>query len=74
MKVNWATTSGQQAKLDSSSKIILFYFSVNFIWIGLFFQVYTFKKEHYHIFVGDLAPDIDQQQLREAFTSFGEIS
>lgn len=53
MKVNWATTSGHQAKLDS---------------------IYTFKKEHYHIFVGDLAPDIDQQQLREAFTPFGEIS
>jgi nucleolysin TIA-1/TIAR len=53
MKVNWATTSGNQAKLDS---------------------IYTFKKEHYHIFVGDLAPDIDQQTLREAFTAYGEIS
>lgn len=53
MKVNWATTSGHQAKLDS---------------------IYTFKKEHYHIFVGDLAPDIDQQTLREAFTAYGEIS
>lgn len=31
-------------------------------------------KEHYHIFVGDLAPDIDQQTLREAFAPYGEIS
>lgn len=53
MKVNWATTSGHQAKLDS---------------------IYTFKKEHYHIFVGDLAPDIEQQTLREAFAPYGEIS
>jgi len=30
--------------------------------------------EHYHIFVGDLAPDIDQQTLREAFAPYGEIS
>lgn len=31
-------------------------------------------SEHYHIFVGDLAPDIDQQTLREAFAPYGEIS
>lgn len=31
-------------------------------------------SEHYHIFVGDLAPDIDQQTLRDAFASYGEIS
>lgn len=31
-------------------------------------------SEHYHIFVGDLAPDIDQQTLRDAFAPYGEIS
>ncbi|XP_070210914.1 nucleolysin TIAR-like [Littorina saxatilis] len=31
-------------------------------------------SKHYHIFVGDLSPDIEQQQLREAFIPFGEIS
>lgn len=30
--------------------------------------------EHYHIFVGDLSPEIETQQLKEAFTPFGEIS
>jgi RNA recognition motif-containing protein len=30
--------------------------------------------EHHHIFVGDLAPEIDQNGLREAFSPFGEIS
>lgn len=32
------------------------------------------SSKHYHIFVGDLAPDIDQQTLREAFAPYGEIS
>ena len=30
--------------------------------------------EHYHIFVGDLSPEIETQSLREAFLPFGEIS
>lgn len=34
----------------------------------------TDTSKHYHIFVGDLSPDIEQQQLREAFSPFGEIS
>lgn len=29
---------------------------------------------NYHIFVGDLAPEIESQQLRDAFAPFGEIS
>jgi len=32
------------------------------------------KQEHYHIFVGDLSPEIETQSLREAFLPFGEIS
>jgi len=32
------------------------------------------SSKHYHIFVGDLAPEIDQQTLREAFAPHGEIS
>lgn len=34
----------------------------------------TNKSEHYHIFVGDLSPEIETQTLREAFAAFGEIS
>ncbi|XP_076045988.1 cytotoxic granule associated RNA binding protein TIA1 isoform X3 [Oratosquilla oratoria] len=30
--------------------------------------------EHYHIFVGDLSPEIETHTLREAFAPFGEIS
>lgn len=33
-----------------------------------------YVTEHFHIFVGDLSPDIDIQQLREAFICFGQIS
>ncbi|KAH0949436.1 hypothetical protein HN011_012305, partial [Eciton burchellii] len=32
------------------------------------------KSEHYHIFVGDLSPEIETHTLREAFSAFGEIS
>jgi len=31
-------------------------------------------QEHFHIFVGDLAPEVDQNALHEAFAPFGEIS
>ncbi|XP_054086177.1 protein elav isoform X2 [Zeugodacus cucurbitae] len=31
-------------------------------------------KKQFHIFVGDLSSEIETQQLREAFTPFGEIS
>ncbi|XP_050397994.1 nucleolysin TIAR isoform X3 [Patella vulgata] len=31
-------------------------------------------SKHYHIFVGDLSPDIETHQLRDAFKIFGEIS
>ncbi|XP_023338206.1 nucleolysin TIA-1 isoform X2 [Eurytemora carolleeae] len=32
------------------------------------------KQEHYHIFVGDLSPEIETQTLKEAFLPFGDIS
>jgi len=32
------------------------------------------KAEHFHIFVGDLSPEIETHTLREAFAVFGEIS
>ncbi|XP_055951232.1 nucleolysin TIAR-like isoform X3 [Argiope bruennichi] len=31
-------------------------------------------SKHHHIFVGDLSPEIETTQLREAFAPFGEIS
>jgi hypothetical protein len=30
--------------------------------------------EHFHVFVGDISPDIESHQLREAFAPFGVIS
>lgn len=30
--------------------------------------------EQYHIFVGDLSPEIETTQLRDAFSPFGEVS
>jgi len=37
-------------------------------------RVRSSVSEHYHIFVGDLSPEIETQTLREAFAPFGEIS
>ncbi|XP_055534537.1 cytotoxic granule associated RNA binding protein TIA1 isoform X6 [Wyeomyia smithii] len=34
----------------------------------------TVKQEHYHIFVGDLSPEIETQTLKDAFAPFGDIS
>ncbi|VDP12173.1 unnamed protein product [Soboliphyme baturini] len=48
MRVNWATSPGAQAKVDTS--------------------------KHFHVFVGDLSPEIDNKTLRDAFAPFGEIS
>ena len=31
-------------------------------------------SQHYHIFVGDLSPEIETETLRNAFAPFGEIS
>lgn len=31
-------------------------------------------SKHHHIFVGDLSPELETQQLRDAFAVFGEIS
>ena len=42
--------------------------------ISIQFYFVWFFSEHYHIFVGDLSMDMEQQQLREAFQPFGEIS
>jgi len=36
--------------------------------------VYVCSLEHYHVFVGDVSPDIESHQLREAFAPFGQIS
>ena len=44
MKVNWATTSGHQAKLDSSSKIILYLFAVNLSELICLFKYIHLKK------------------------------
>ncbi|XP_023313987.1 nucleolysin TIAR isoform X3 [Trichogramma pretiosum] len=41
---------------------------------GLLSPVHVQNPQHYHIFVGDLSPEIETQTLREAFAPFGEIS
>ena len=38
------------------------------------YHMFSYFSEHYHIFVGDLSPEIETQTLREAFAPFGEIS
>jgi len=31
-------------------------------------------SKHFHVFVGDLSPEVDNKQLKDAFTPFGEVS
>jgi len=38
-----------------------------------FVSLFVFT-EQFHIFVGDLSAEIETQQLKDAFTPFGEIS
>ena len=40
----------------------------------IYFTCLLRVSEHFHIFVGDLSPDIDGSQLKDAFMPFGEIS
>ncbi|CAG9120075.1 unnamed protein product [Plutella xylostella] len=42
--------------------------------VSAFCEWNYFIAQHYHIFVGDLSPEIETQSLRDAFAPFGEIS
>lgn len=44
------------------------------IWVIQLNFMLFFSKDHHHIFVGDLAEDIDDTTLRKAFQPFGDIS
>jgi hypothetical protein len=74
MKVNWATTSGHQGKVDSSSECFWILKKPFPLHKTSSKTVLLDFEEHFHIFVGDLATEIDQQTLKEAFQPFGEIS
>uniref|UniRef100_H3D7H4 TIA1 cytotoxic granule-associated RNA binding protein n=1 Tax=Tetraodon nigroviridis TaxID=99883 RepID=H3D7H4_TETNG len=58
VKVNWATTPTSQKK-DTSISIILLKFS---------------SASHFHVFVGDLSPEITTDDIKAAFGPFGKIS
>uniref|UniRef100_UPI003AABEA47 nucleolysin TIAR isoform X3 n=1 Tax=Centroberyx gerrardi TaxID=166262 RepID=UPI003AABEA47 len=58
VKVNWATTPSSQKK-DTS---------IN----GLF--PCFFPPDHFHVFVGDLSPEITTEDVKAAFAPFGKIS
>ncbi|KAM9368625.1 cytotoxic granule associated RNA binding protein TIA1 isoform 3-T3 [Phaethornis superciliosus] len=60
VKVNWATTPSSQKK-DTSSKSFLVLFSCS-------------QKDHFHVFVGDLSPEITTEDIKAAFAPFGRIS
>ena len=31
-------------------------------------------SKHFHVFVGDLSPEVDNKALKDAFQQYGEIS
>jgi nucleolysin TIA-1/TIAR len=61
MKVNWATQPGTQQKIDTSRKPLLRWFFIS-------------NLGHFHVFVGDLSPEVDNKALKDAFVPFGEVS
>lgn len=70
-------TSGESNISTTSESINLFllifklYVAIHFYSKSLYLRV---SSDHYHVFCGDLSPDIETKQLRDAFMAFGEIS
>uniref|UniRef100_A0A8C6U9B5 RRM domain-containing protein n=1 Tax=Neogobius melanostomus TaxID=47308 RepID=A0A8C6U9B5_9GOBI len=62
VKVNWATTPTSQKKDTSISN---YYNMTNRS------QPYNY---HFHVFVGDLSPEITTEDVKSAFAPFGRIS
>ena len=52
----------QANKPDTSSR-----FPLSIYFLSVF-------SEHFHVFVGDLSQDVDNQMLKEAFEKYGEVS
>ena len=83
VKVNWATTPSSQKK-DTSSKcssidsLICFSQGLpeNNKWLIFFFCLFVscFSIDHFHVFVGDLSPEITTEDVKAAFAPFGKIS
>ena len=56
-------------------KLTTIYENICFVKLSTNFCLFLSSfPEHYHIFVGDLSPEIETQTLRDAFAPFGEIS
>lgn len=81
VKVNWASTPSSQKK-DTSSKCqpLIFIFILFFPFI-CFWNLVSHKHsvdfvplDHFHVFVGDLSPDITTEDVKAAFAPFGKIS
>ncbi|XP_051935336.1 nucleolysin TIAR isoform X4 [Hippocampus zosterae] len=74
VKVNWATTPSSQKK-DTSSKCLEHLCTGSekgryFCNSNCFYAII----DHFHVFVGDLSPEITTEDVRAAFAPFGRIS
>ena len=56
------------------SKVLLLKCASNWATVFHLRFLLLFFAEHFHIFVGDLSPEIETHTLRDAFAAFGEIS
>lgn len=76
MKVNWASTPSSQKKDTSSKcpiKIWIFFSRAMWFEIPLMLSL-RIIVDHFHVFVGDLSPEISTDDVRAAFAPFGKIS
>ena len=62
-----------QVSFDTDQTVLHDIFRCGIV-IIVMWQMFFFFSEHFHIFVGDLSPDIETHQLRDAFAPFGQIS
>lgn len=46
---------------------------LNFLHIAAMY-FYFFPPDHFHVFVGDLSPEITTEDIKSAFAPFGKIS
>ncbi|XP_028274455.1 nucleolysin TIA-1-like isoform X3 [Parambassis ranga] len=73
VKVNWATTPTSQKK-DTSSKWSLLFTCSHLCQEKGNIKCFCFVLGHFHVFVGDLSPEITTDDIKAAFAPFGKIS
>ena len=71
IKINWANVPLYPKNKVKTSKFVQMSDNIRYTFSVL---CSILRPEYYNIFVGDIAPEIDQNILRAAFLPYGEIT